>query len=392
MTLPFTSRGASLLVVGLAGVVAGWALGYEELVVLGIAAIAAVLLSMVWLLQRPRVDIERELYPDRVSAGEPSFGRVKVRNLASRTSSPFVAQERFGDTPLAVEVPRLPAGERVSQLYRLPTAKRGVVAVGPMRIGRADPLGLVNSQQDHGDVLTLWVHPRHAAVAPLPTKLTRSLEGPSSDTSPQGSATFHAVREYVLGDDLRKVHWRSTARTGTLMVRQYVDTSLPDVTVAVDTTADPSGAGGGDDLLEVRLEVAASIALGSITRHFPLRLVGTGGLDVSSRGGGETARDLLDTLAVLEPDDGSMAEVLRSMGRAHGGAGLVVVTSSPPPGVIDALAGMPRRFGRVTLVDVRRSEGPGGMSVAPVAIRGVQVVTVPDLRTFASAWRRLVAG
>ncbi len=374
--------------------IVGWLLGYDELVALGVGGLIMLAGSALWLLRTPLVDIERELFPDRVPAGDIAFGRVKVRNRSTRPAAAFVAREQFGDVLLDVEVPHLPPTERVSTAYRLPTTRRGVVSVGPMRIGRADPLGLVTSEQSHGEVLTLWVHPRHTALAPQASQRTRSLEGPSTDSSPQGSITFHAVREYVLGDDLRKVHWRSTARTGTLMVRQYVDTVLPDVTIVVDTS---TGAGRpvDADLLERRIEVAASVALASTSRHFPVRVLGTGGLDVSSRGGGNTTRELLDALTLVEPDGGDLSTVLGGMGRTHGGAGLVVVASEPGPTLVDTLARMPRRFGRVTLVDLRPpahsaadSLGAGVADSPRVAIRGVSVIVASDLAGFATAWRR----
>jgi len=401
-SLPITRRGWSVVVGSTIVLTVGWLLGYDELTALGAAGIVTVALAGFWLLRTPRVDIERELYPDRVAAGDIAFGRVKVRNRSSRAAAAFVAREQFGSVVLDVDVPPLPPSERVSTAYRLPTTRRGVVAVGPMRIGRVDPLGLVTSEQSHGEVLRLWVHPRHAAIGPQASQRTRSLEGPSSDSSPQGSITFHAVREYVMGDDLRKVHWRSTARTGRLMVRQYVDTVLPDVTIVVDTSAGRPGPQAdnqahdlADDLLERRIEVAASVALASTTRHFPVRVVGTGGLDLSSRGGGQTTRELLDALTLVEADDGNLATVLGAMGRSHGGAGLVVVASAPGPVLVEALASMPRRFGRVTLVDLRPASDPtgggGGAVERPPAIRGVSVIVASDLAGFASAWRRTEA-
>ena len=159
---------------------------------------------------------------------------MKVFNAARRASFAFVARERFGDGFVDVPIPRLPAGGRKSTTYRLPSTARGVVSVGPLFIGRGDPLGLVRAEREHGDVVKLWVHPRHHALSPLPASLTRSLEGPTSDTAPNGTITFHALREYVIGDDLRHIHWKSTAHAGTLMVRQHVDTSQPHTTVVLD--------------------------------------------------------------------------------------------------------------------------------------------------------------
>src|SRR6185437_9806160 len=78
------------------------------------------------------------------------------------------------------------------------------------------------------------VHPRILRLQPLPTGVSRYLEGPSSDSSPQGTVTFHRLREYVVGDDLRTVHWPSTAKVGQLVVRHNVDTAQPYTVVVLD--------------------------------------------------------------------------------------------------------------------------------------------------------------
>ena len=120
-------------------------------------------------------------------------------------------------------------------MYPLPTARRGVVQVGPALIVKTDLLHLMRREIEQTGVQTLWVHPRVAALAPLPVGFAKDLEGPTSDASPAGDVAFHALREYELGDDHRHIHWMSTARTGTLMVRHYVDNRRPSITAVVDT-------------------------------------------------------------------------------------------------------------------------------------------------------------
>lgn len=383
-----TRRGVFVLVAGVVLTAAGWLLGWPELVVLGVAALVAVVVALVWLGARPRVEVVREIEPDRVVAGGIAFGRVKVFNATKRASFAFTARERFGDAMIDVPIPRLPAGGRKSTTYRLPSTRRGVVPVGPMSIGRGDPLGLVRAERDHGDVITLWVHPRHHPLSPLPSSLTRSLEGPTSDAAPNGTITFHALREYVRGDDLRQVHWRSTAKTGTLMVRQHVDTSLPDATIVVDSRSSAHT----DESLEVAMEVTASVVLASTTRHFPVQVRTTGGLELSSRGGGNASQEILDELAALDPDppagvgstadNRSLTELLNTMARARGGSALVVVAAAPTTQERAAIAAMTRRYHLVTLVDVR----PDGAD-AP-ALSGVGVIAAPTGEVFAATWNR----
>lgn len=412
-----TRRGIGMLVAGVVLAVSGALLGWPELSIVGVSLALVVGLALLFLLVRPRVDVVREIEPDRVTAGGLAYGRVKVFNAGRRESYGFVARERFGDGVVEVPIPRLKPGRRKSTLYRLPAERRGVVPVGPMLIGRADPLGLVRSEREHGDVITLWVHPRHHALTPLPSMLTRSLEGPTSDTAPNGSITFHAIREYVVGDDLRQIHWRSSAKTGTLMVRQHVDTSLPDVTLVVDTRA----AAHTDDTFETAMEVVASLTLASTTRSFPIQLHTTGGLELSSRGPGNASQEFLDQLAALDPEpldtrDGagapgsrtargtrdtmhrgpggdepagfagnvtSLTGLLNLLARARGGSGLVVVAAAPSAEETAAVAAMTRRYGIVTLVDCR----PDPTRPLP-SVHGVSTISAPTGAAFAAEWNR----
>lgn len=380
--LPLTARGRAVLVAAPVLAVVGWLLGYVELVVFALAGAIALAIGLVSLARRPRLEVFREIHPDRVSAGELAIGRVRVRNEGTRSTRAFVALERYGSQLVDVEIPKLDPGQRRSVTYRLPTARRGVVAVGPLAMGRSDALGLVAGQQDHGEVITLWVHPTVRPMVPLPASMTRSLEGPTSDTAPSGTVTFHALREYVLGDDLRHVHWRSSAHTGELMVKHYVDTSLPDTTVVLDT----SRRGHDDESFEAAIEVAASITVASTSRHFPLEVRGTGGLELSSKGGGNAAQETLDQFALVEPDDSSLDDLLRSLGRSRGGTALVVVTAAPGPGSLASLATLARRFGLVVLVDVRPDA-----AAPPVSLPGVTVVSGASSADIATTWNRVFA-
>ena len=126
---------------------------------------------------------------------------------------------------------------------------------------KSDLVNLMRREIVQTGTQTLWVHPRVVALRPLPVGYAKDLEGPTSDASPAGDVAFHALREYELGDDHRHIHWMSTARTGTLMVRHYVDNRRPNVTVVVDTNVesyiDPAG-------FDTAIEIAASLGVSSL--------------------------------------------------------------------------------------------------------------------------------
>ncbi len=106
------------------------------------------------------------------------------------------------------------------------------------------------------------VHPRLLALHPLPTGISRHLEGPSSDTSPQGTVTFHRLREYVVGDDLRTVHWPSTAHAGKLVVRHNVDTAQPYTVVLADLDPDRYSAETFEEAIDVTASLVMSMSVG----------------------------------------------------------------------------------------------------------------------------------
>ncbi|PZF99378.1 DUF58 domain-containing protein, partial [Nonomuraea aridisoli] len=165
-----------------------------------------------------------------------------------------------------------------------------------------------------------------------PSGRAHHLEGPAGDHAPSGTVTFHTLREYVVGDDLRHVHWRSSARTGTLMVRQFVDAALPTTTVVLDTRG----------LTEPAVDAAASVALASARAGYPAAVVTGEGPLTGARADAET---ILDRLALVRPGTTGVAEALRT---ARGGGSLVLVTGDPSQTA--RAAGARRRFDRVVCV------------------------------------------
>jgi uncharacterized protein (DUF58 family) len=342
----------------------GWALGYQALTVVGAGGVLVVAVSFVAVIGPVDLDIARELQPSRVERGQPALGVVTVSNPGRRRVPACMAEEPVGERVVRVRIPALDPGTRTRVPYRLPTNRRGTVAIGPLQLVRADPLGLWENARNTGEVGNLWVRPRVETVEARPGGRTRHLEGPTVDSAPQGSITFHTLREYVAGDDLRRVHWRTSARTGTLMVRQNVDTSLPSTVVVIDCRADRYD---GDDFEEA-VDVAAAVVAASSSRGFPVRVVTTTGRKLSTSGG-QSAAHLMDFLADLQADAESGTDLTKVGGDALGGRdhdALVVVAGRVDARDVAATASLGRSFGVVVLATVDGSTGrttffPGGV-------------------------------
>lgn len=359
----------------------GWALAYPPIVLLGAACAAALVIAVAWVGVRPRLEVDRYVRPQRVSRGDPAMGVLTVTNTGRRRTSPLLARDWIGRRLLDVPLPRLGPGDQKETTYLVPTDRRGVHRVGPLTLTRSDPLGLVRWTRGYGETDTVWVYPRPHAIAAVPSGHRRSLDGPAADTAPHGSITFNTLREYATGDDLRHIHWRSSAHAGTLMVKQHVDVSLPRTTVVLETR---DGLYAGNTF-EDAVDAVASIVLASAGAAYPIRILTTSGLRV----GGQARTDLtriFDHLAAVETTPrGHLVDAVDALARERVGDTLVLVTGQVHPIDLAVLTPLRRRFDRILVVTLRRPDDPPLPSA-----QGVTVFSVTSGAEFAQAWNRLL--
>lgn len=375
-----TRQGWGVFAGGLGLLAAGVALGYAEIAIVGLVLVLAVASAFAWVGSRARIEVERRLGRSRVTVGDVAVGELRVTNPTSRTVAAITAFDKVGDGMVRAPVERLAAGAHRTVRYQLPTARRCVLTVGPLQLRRSDPFGLARFQQDHGDTARLYVHPRRHPLRRLPATLLRSLEGPTSDTAPRGSVVFHALREYVAGDDRRHIHWRSSARKGELMVRQYVDTSLPDLTVVLDNSTTRQG----EESFEGTIEVVASILAVATEAGFPTRLVTTDGREFSPQGKNAT-QEMLDHLAGL--DRSPVANLAGALtGLRAGGNTLVVVARDLGTEEAGILASRRRSYRAVIAVTV----DPDGGGLAVGMHPSVQHFTGSSPEAAVTAWNARV--
>jgi uncharacterized protein (DUF58 family) len=341
-----TRVGAAALVVGLLLAVTGLIARWSSVALVGVGMVVLVFGSLSYVLRRPRVALERAVEPPRVQKGLPAIAVIHATNLSRRALAPVIIEQRVGDEPIRAWLPRLRRGEQGLRTYRLPTSKRGVYDVGAVELPRADPFGLCRTVQRIGEAQRIEVHPRLLGLHQLPTGVSRNLEGPSSDASPQGTVTFHRLREYVVGDDLRTVHWLSTARTGKLVVRHNVDTAQPYSVVLLDLDPEHYSA----ETFEEAVDVAASLVNSLSAGKAPVQLRTTRGDHL----GGPSSRDpnaMVDFLTEVKPfPGGSLEAELILLRRDRGGTALIVVTGQIDLARVPMIASLRRRFDRVIVV------------------------------------------
>jgi uncharacterized protein (DUF58 family) len=374
-----TRRGWVVLAGAVVAYAAGEWAGFPLLRALAGAAFGAVLAALVVTARRPRVAVTREVYPDRVQRGRPAFARLRVHNASGRRHGGFIAGDRIDGGFHAVSVRPLAPGAEAVYHYELPTKRRGRFEVGPLLLERVDPLGLGRSRLTTGDTATLWVHPRTYPVRALVAGHPRHHhEGRTTDNSLHGSLDLRDVREYVPGDEVRHLHWKATARTGRLMVRDYVDPNQPRFTALLDTRTDLVP----PEVLEEAVDLTASLMSAAATQGYWCRLLTTSGTDLRLRGGQQTVRQVFDELCELAPVTGGVLvppDLTRGPDR---GGSMVVVLASARQDDLTAIATLRPHYASTVVITIAGGTDTG----VPVRIPNTQVIQAPNAKGGTRRW------
>jgi uncharacterized protein (DUF58 family) len=372
-------------------ILAGWVVGMVELYVLGAAGIALIVGALVYVrVLRCQLDVARTLHPVRVHAGDTSLVQLAVRNAAWRRSPPLVASDPFDEGKRVARflVPPLAAGDSGRAAYRLPTEHRGVFGLGPLALQLSDPFRLASLWLRGAPATRLVVYPRIDRIPPPPH---------SQGDDPRAGADhrwflsrtgedFYALRAYQVGDDLRRVHWPSTARLDELMIRQEDmpwqgrASVLLDLRRAVHTP----------DSLEVAVSAAASVVASVSPGHALVRLLATDGTDTGFAAGRAHVEAVLERLAEVRlTSSGSLVNELAVLGRAAGGGAVVAVTTAMASDAdLERIARLRRRFPILIVVSIDVTGGDAaGRGVNGRSMPGPVIpVTVTTRRPFATAW------
>ena len=293
----------------LARVVAGTAmyiLAYGSLLLVGVAYLLAP--------RRLRLEGVREgLYP-RTYEGDRL--EVQVKLTAQRRVSTFLLEERLPERlgqPVRVPISKLSSGAEVTHTYGLRCSRRGVYQVGPLVAVAGDPLGLCQRETVVAEPFELLVHPRVELVSDRP--LTRQFEDPPirppvSKPWPSG-LEFYGMREYKAGDDLRRIVWRASARTGKIMVREAEQGITDHVTVILDTDrGSHSRDGEVSESFEAGVRVAASLGVRHLREGYEVKVETNGGPLTRPLRGGTAQISLLDSLARVDLDRAPLTKVI----------------------------------------------------------------------------------
>ena len=389
-----TRRGWSVCAVGVSLAFVGRLLGIPELYAMAVVALGLTAGAMVYVRLAPwNVEARREIRPPQVFAGGSGRVELLVRNVDSHRSPVLTARDPFDDGRRWARFHIAPLGpdQTVRAAYRLPTAERGIFPLGPLQIGLTDPFGLAAQAREAAPGATLTVYPRIDAIHPVPRARGDDPNGSAGHPSlTAGGDDFYALRPYQTGDDLRRVHWPSSARSDDLMIRQD---ELPwqermsvfaDLRSRVHTPAS----------LELVLSAVASLAHAGWEAGRQVRLVATSGSDSGFGSGHSHMTAILGSLAVAGPEPSN--QLLGGLGVLNRGGttgGVALVTTEGAGDEDLATIGrFTARFGSVVIVIFERSSWEPGTPAGRTAGRrgATQVVRVTGAQPFAAAWNRAV--
>ncbi len=331
-----TTRGRSFLAAGAAAAVCAYVLGQADLLRVGLLlAVLPLICAVVLHRTRYRVATSRLLTPQRVEAGTEARVQLRMENVSKLPTGLLMLQDHvpymLGPRPRFV-LDRVEAGGRREVSYRVRSDLRGRFPLGPLQLRLSDPFGMCELTRSFHAYDTLTVVPRTTALPPVRLGGEASGYGEGRQRTLALAGDDDVIpRAYRVGDDLRRVHWRSTARYGELMVRREEQPQRSHCTVLLDTRRVGYQGSGPDSAFEWAVSGAASVLTHMLERGYAVRLLTDTGTAVPGEGSDgyagtdsvETAGLLMDTLAIVDHSDGAglsrASDVLRA-----GSEGLLV--------------------------------------------------------------------
>ena len=323
-----TVRGRAFLAAGITTVVAAIVVGHSSVVRIGVLVAVLPLITAWWVgRSRYRLSLVRTVTPQLVVAGQSATVELTVSNESRTPTGVLLLEERLpyvlGTRPRFV-LEGLGHGWRRHATYQVRSELRGQFEIGPMSVRVTDPFGFVELGRTFHATSRLTVTPR---TTPLPSIPLGGAWTGSGDNRPRAFATGSAedvtVREYRRGDDLRRVHWRSSARVGELMVRREEQPWQSRATVFLDNRGIAHRGQGAASSLEGAVSAAASIAIHLAHHGYTVRLVTASGdsreTEWHSHSAEASTIPLLEALAVVQLDHSPAPDTQWLAEPGHGG-------------------------------------------------------------------------
>ena len=396
-----TVRGRAFLAAGVTAIVCAFVLDQSAFARVGVLVLALPLLTAAMIgRNRYRLALVRTVTPQLVAAGQPARVTLVLSNEGRSPNGVLLLEDHvpyvLGTRPRFV-LEGIAHGWRQTVSYQVRSDVRGRFEIGPMSVRVSDPFGLVELGRTFRTTVPLTVTPRTVVLPQIP--LGGAWTG-SGDNRPRAFATGSAedvtVREYRRGDDLRRVHWRSSARVGELMVRREEQPWQSRATLVLDNRVRAHRGQGIASSLEAAVSAAASVAAHLTHRGFAVRLVTATGEDPGSawhfRDADLNTGPLLESLAVVQAVHQPHLDTTWLAEGAHGGL-TVAVFGGVEPADLPVLRRMQHQAGSALAIalDVDAwtgaSAGPGATTL--LGQQGWRAVSLGPRDRLDTVWQEL---
>ncbi len=251
----------------IASLIAFTILSWHELLTMAIVfacmMVAAIMLSLGNTSFTATIDVSSR----RVTVSDTVKVDVCVDNPGRTPTTSARGDLPIGDSHERFSIPMLAAGQSRQTTVEFTAVSRAVLPVGPLSIRKGDPFGLVRHEKKLVDQINVFIHPKTVMLNTLNAGIPRDLEGQTSGEIVDDDLDFYGLREYEPGDDVRNVHWLSSAKTGALMIRQYEATRRTDTALTISVNPDDYVS---SDEFELAVSVHASIGVQCLLQNRPV--------------------------------------------------------------------------------------------------------------------------
>lgn len=378
-----TLRGWALTGAGVALLMLWYSFGDSELL---LAAIFAFFLQGAGVIyvrtRRPQLDIGRRLGSATVHDGDTTTVTLLINNESKRSAGYLTINDTINSLGTATfECARLAGGGITTATYRVTCRPRGVYRVGPTEVRNGDPFGLAQLRIGTGPVDRIVVYPAIESLSGFPIVRGQdpAMQASRPEHARRGGEDFYTLREYQRGDDLRRVHWPSSARTDELMIRQLETPWQSRALVLLDIR---SGSYESAAAFEKAVSGAATVVTHLVSAGFDADLWAGDAepIDASRYG------SAMERLAMVKPDSGIDIEAVASRIRQKGGGGaLVIVTGLADRPLLSVQQLLARDYPTTVLMSASDSTS---QTLVGFHRLGVTTVSITPDETWAKAWMK----
>ncbi len=390
-----TLRGWALSGAGLALLLLWYALGEVELLLTGVILLIAQAVALIYVRnRRPQLEVNRRLGSSTVHDGETTTVTLLVENLSRHSISHLTIEDDVNRLGVATfEVARLKKRESTTATYRVTCRPRGVYRVGPTNVRTNDPLGLAEMSVGTGPVDRIVVYPAVEELTGFPIVRGQdpAMQASRPEHSRRGGEDFYTLREYQQGDDLRRVHWPSSARTDQLMIRQLETPWQSRALVLLDVR---NSSYESQDAFEKAVSGAATIVTHLIGAGFDADLWAGDAEPIDAT----RYTSAMERLALVQPDPaidiGAVAARIRQKG---GGGALVIVTGIADRSLLNVQQLLAGDYPTTVLMTASASTsqtlvGFHRMGVATVSVAPDEVWAPAWMTAMRNSWTTVSAG